>query len=1091
LLKIKMKGKQTRSSNKYKIDWEWAKESTVQQINQEQVEKVYGVHFNSCSLTNDKTHSKSNCRSNPNCLVHLGEANWISNTEVESAVYTEVIENIVRQDNQFLGLRNLGATCYVNSLLQVWFFISDFRSAIYSYRNDFVRDKVIKVDLLTDKGFSLMGLDDNVDIESHYYEKINISKKISDSIKSSQAIHSSSQGRRSLLNNLYESVPEFVGNQEQILPALASICDYLQLIFAFLQFSKRRSLFTSYIDPSPLIKFLGLDTNQQQDIQEFCQLTMTLLETTLSSQLDTKVQSTIGTLFQGRYSYITKCDSCKFISERNATFYELDLTVAGHSTLEKSFDDFFKKEKLNGPNQYYCEVCQSKRDASRWIGVDSLPPVLNIQLLRFIYDRNTGQKKKLKSILHFPEVLDMTKYIRHAPTDTSFIYDIKAVLIHRGAGTQSGHYFTHIKEDESKSWYVFNDEAVYQLSGKKLQIDEDSMESDDLSQSSKNPKPVKAGYHASRSAYMLVYTRRSSIGEYSSDLKENVILPRSIVKIISEDNVSIKNWINAVTEQMLSHTAAIGNRAQEINRIYPSLSADTDQTYEWIPTEWLLEWLRKQDFNSPIDNKTVLCNHKKLSPDSVSMVKRINQIYANELYKLYGGGPRLTREDMCKQCVEEKYRRIQFDTRLNNDWKFIKSTITKTLPTGQTEFWIGKASLRNWKGLTIKKFEKDISESSLKTTTENSEPAKEDAESDANLAADSATYDDEFEFNQDLLCEEHGNLTAEESNRQIVSEVVWLMLKYYFPEAASYPVGTPICHLCEEIAKAKVEDEETLRLYAATEKKILSKIYSNKSRPSIEDEGEFYVIPLSFVRKWRNFIRQPIVKCRPKQINLSEILCEHNKLPFDPLMDLDGDKIYVNVTTEEWVNLLNFYGSTSGTCKEIKITVKDRLCECFPPCCQICIDSLIERRATEIKTYRNARIYISKENPDDEKCIGPSHDECENIQKESRKRSITTISPLRRSKRCRPGEVAVTISSDETLRDLKLKVMTEFQVAPFDQHLHLNGCELFDNDRTLGNSGILPDCRLTLKIDLPVEITEEPREPEAGFMGTGLVSFSS
>ncbi|EDV23881.1 uncharacterized protein TRIADDRAFT_57537 [Trichoplax adhaerens] len=997
-----MKGKQTRSSNKYKIDWEWAKESTVQQINQEQVEKVYGVHFNSCSLTNDKTHSKSNCRSNPNCLVHLGEANWISNTEVESAVYTEVIENIVRQDNQFLGLRNLGATCYVNSLLQVWFFISDFRSAIYSYRNDFVRDKVIKVDLLTDKGFSLMGLDDNVDIESHYYEKINISKKISDSIKSSQAIHSSSQGRRSLLNNLYESVPEFVGNQEQILPALASICDYLQLIFAFLQFSKRR------------------------------------------------------------------CDSCKFISERNATFYELDLTVAGHSTLEKSFDDFFKlttvfeklrsrlsdntcghsycditillqKEKLNGPNQYYCEVCQSKRDASRWIGVDSLPPVLNIQLLRFIYDRNTGQKKKLKSILHFPEVLDMTKYIRHAPTDTSFIYDIKAVLIHRGAGTQSGHYFTHIKEDESKSWYVFNDEAVYQLSGKKLQIDEDSMESDDLSQSSKNPKPVKAGYHASRSAYMLVYTRRSSIGEYSSDLKENVILPRSIVKIISEDNVSIKNWINAVTEQMLSHTAAISNRAQEINRIYPSLSADTDQTYEWIPTEWLLEWLRKQDFNSPIDNKTVLCNHKKLSPDSVSMVKRINQIYANELYKLYGGGPRLTREDMCKQCVEEKYRRIQFDTRLNNDWKFIKSTITKTLPTGQTEFWIGKVSLRNWKGLTIKKFEKDISESSLKTTTENSEPAKEDAESDANLAADSATYDDEFEFNQDLLCEEHGNLTAEESNRQIVSEVVWLMLKYYFPEAASYPVGTPICHLCEEIAKARVEDEETLRLYAATEKKILSKIYSNKSRPSIEDEGEFYVIPLSFVRKWRNFIS------------------------------------YVNVTTEEWVNLLNFYGTTSETCKEIKITVKDRLCECFPPCCQICIDSLIERRATEIKTYRNARIYISKENPDDEKCIGPSHDECENIQKESRKRSITTISPLRRSKRCRPGEVAVTISSDETLRDLKLKVMTEFQVAPFDQHLHLNGCELFDNDRTLGNSGILPDCRLTLKIDLPVEITEEPR----------------
>lgn len=39
-----------------------------------------------------------------------------------------------------------------------------------------------------------------------------------------------------------------------------------------------------------------------------------------------------------------RCSSCDFVSERKATFYELDLTVAGHSTLERSFDDFFKVE---------------------------------------------------------------------------------------------------------------------------------------------------------------------------------------------------------------------------------------------------------------------------------------------------------------------------------------------------------------------------------------------------------------------------------------------------------------------------------------------------------------------------------------------------------------------------------------------------------------------------------------------------------------------------------------------------------------------------------------------------------------------------
>lgn len=42
--------------------------------------------------------------------------------------------------------------------------------------------------------------------------------------------------------------------------------------------------------------------------------------------------------------------------------------------------------------------------------------------------------------------------------------------------------------------------------------------------------------------------------------------------------------------------------------------------------------------------------------------------------------------------------------------------------------------------------------------------------------------------------------------------------------------------------------------------------------------------------------------------------------------------------------------------------------------------------------------------------------------------------------------------------------MTEFQVAPFDQHLSLNGYELSDVHSTLGSLGILPDCRLTLKV---------------------------
>ena len=39
----------------------------------------------------------------------------------------------MRSENNFVGLTNLGATCYVNCILQLWFHNSSFRKAIYSW----------------------------------------------------------------------------------------------------------------------------------------------------------------------------------------------------------------------------------------------------------------------------------------------------------------------------------------------------------------------------------------------------------------------------------------------------------------------------------------------------------------------------------------------------------------------------------------------------------------------------------------------------------------------------------------------------------------------------------------------------------------------------------------------------------------------------------------------------------------------------------------------------------------------------------------------------------------------------------------------
>ena len=45
-----------------------------------------------------------------------------------------------------------------------------------------------------------------------------------------------------------------------------------------------------------------------------------------------------------------------------------------------------QQESLDGDNQYYCSQCSRKQDAKRYIQLKSLPPVLTLQMLRFVFD---------------------------------------------------------------------------------------------------------------------------------------------------------------------------------------------------------------------------------------------------------------------------------------------------------------------------------------------------------------------------------------------------------------------------------------------------------------------------------------------------------------------------------------------------------------------------------------------------------------------------------------------------------------------------------------------------------------------------------
>ena len=154
----------------------------------------------------------------------------------------------------------------------------------------------------------------------------------------------------------------------------------------------------SAIDPTTLIESLSLNVAEQQDAQEFAKLFMSML-----SQLATEdaLQGELNRAFEGTSVYEMECKGCGNKHPREETFAELDLCVKDVKGISASFDKLFTEEELTGDNQYLCQYCSKKTDAIRRFGIVKLPPVLNIQLLRFIYDKYVLDGSCLENIFDF------------------------------------------------------------------------------------------------------------------------------------------------------------------------------------------------------------------------------------------------------------------------------------------------------------------------------------------------------------------------------------------------------------------------------------------------------------------------------------------------------------------------------------------------------------------------------------------------------------------------------------------------------------------------------------------------------------------
>uniref|UniRef100_A0A3P9BHQ7 Ubiquitin carboxyl-terminal hydrolase 8 n=1 Tax=Maylandia zebra TaxID=106582 RepID=A0A3P9BHQ7_9CICH len=174
-------------------------------------------------------------------------------------------------------------------------------------------------------------------------------------------------------------------------------------------------------------------------------------------------ESIIVALFQGQFKSTVQCLTCHRKSRTFETFMYLSLPLASTSkcSLQDCLRLFSKEEKLTDNNKVFCRHCKAHRDSTKKLEIWKVPPILLVHLKRFSYEGRW--KQKLQTSVDFPlDSLDLAQYVI-GPKQSLKRYNLYGVSNHYG-GLDGGHYTAYCKNAAKQRWYKFDDHEVSDIS---------------------------------------------------------------------------------------------------------------------------------------------------------------------------------------------------------------------------------------------------------------------------------------------------------------------------------------------------------------------------------------------------------------------------------------------------------------------------------------------------------------------------------------------------------------------------------------------------------------------------------------------------
>jgi len=401
---------------------------------------------------------------------------------------------------RYVGLKNQGCTCYMNSTLQQLFMIQDLRRVLLDAPVKYMtkipgsqlspedlRGRSVELELVDGTWRRANVLLWHPERRTHSVQSENGVVEWFNALEGRQAVGGPETGRLNMLLPIPAPSPPLVGDTA---PKKAlRVLEQIQRTFLHLSLSEKR-----FFDPRPLVEAsrcmeLEFDVMHQNDAPEFCDKLLSKLEDALKG---TQSFDAFRLCFGGRFvnQTIPKESTDRFKPRTKPdSFTQVTLKVRGFESIEESLADMVKDELMDGDNKIEFEDGEEKvkLTAIRRTCIARLPNVLVLHLKRFDLDFTTFETVKLNGRVAFPFRLNMLPFTREGieaaelrrqrteaeaqggdvadlaaiPVldDEDFMYELKGVLVHSG-GAQSGHYYSFIRERDGSGWFRFDDDDV-------------------------------------------------------------------------------------------------------------------------------------------------------------------------------------------------------------------------------------------------------------------------------------------------------------------------------------------------------------------------------------------------------------------------------------------------------------------------------------------------------------------------------------------------------------------------------------------------------------------------------------------------------